>query len=306
MHRLTFTLLVSILSVASTSAQERVEPPVLSAKTDLVTLAVTVVDKRGAFVTGLDQKHFTVFDEGEPQSIEFFTTEDLSATIGLIVDSSGSMRGRRQEVASAAAAFVRMRHAADEFFTVNFNEFVWPGLPPGMLFTSDAYRLYAVLSAGPAHGLTALYDAVDYGLRYLNRGTRDRKALILVSDGGDNASRLTLDTVLEHGRETNAVIYSITFFDPDNHEARPQILKKLTRETGGAAFFVSSPEDVTRAFMRIAQEIHSGYTIGFEPAETQQGGYRSLRVVVRDDDQRQLFARTRAGYYASPPQEQKK
>jgi hypothetical protein len=270
--------------VASTAAfQQRVEPPVLSVRTELVTLTVTVVDRDGGLVTGLRSDHFAVYDNGEPRAIEFFSSEDVPATIGLIIDNSGSMRGRRAQVEAAMTAFAAGHHPLDELFALNFNEVVWPATWPGT----------------PAQGLTALYDAIDRGLSDLQRGTRDRKALILLSDGGDNASAQSLDTVLDRARRTNAAIYSVTFFDPDNRDARPQVLKALTRETGGRAFTARTIEDVVRAVARIVQEVRSGYSIGFAPAATASGGYRSIRVAVAAGN-RELIARTRAGYYAGP------
>ena len=280
--------------------QELVESPILSVKTDLVTLAVTVVDRTGAPVTGLRREHFTVYDNGEPQTIQFFTGEDLPATIGLIVDSSASMRGRRDVVTSAADAFATMRHRLDEFFTLNFNEVVWPGLPPSVVFTDDTDQLRAALSTAPAQGMTALYDALDRALTHLQFGTRDRKALIVVSDGGDNASSQTLEVVVERARRTSVVIYSVILFNPDDRDSRPQVLRKLARETGGDAFRPRRAEDVGTALAQVAREIRSGYTLGFTPADTSAGGFRSIRVVADAGDRRQLIARTRAGYYAGP------
>lgn len=302
MTRLIYPALLLALGtvVAATSPQRRVEPPILSVRTDLVTLSVTVVDQRGALVTGLRQDHFTVYDNGEQQTIQFFTSEDLPATIGLVVDSSGSMRGRREDMTAVAAAFAAMRHPLDEFFTLSFNEAVWPGLPPLVAFTEDPDQLRAALLTAPAQGMTALYDALDRGLKHLEHGTRDRKALIVISDGGDNASEQTLAAVLDRARRTNAVIYSVTFFDPDNRDARLQVLKALARETGGRVFTAKRSEDVMRSFAQIAQGIRGGYTIGVAPAETSEGRFRSIRVLVDSDNHRQLIARTRAGYYAGP------
>lgn len=298
------TLLLALGSVAATtSPQQRVEPPTLSVRTDLVTLSVTVVDQRGAIVTGLRREHFTVYDNGERQTIQFFTSENLPATIGLVVDSSGSMRGRRNDMAAVAEAFAAMGHPLDEFFTLHFNEVVWPGLPPSAAFTGDPGQLRAALVTAPAQGMTALYDALDRGLQHLQHGTRDRKALIVISDGGDNASGRTLPAVLDRARRTEALIYSVTFFDPDNRDARPQVLKALARETGGRMFVAKRPEDVARSFAQIAQEIRRGYTIGFAPPETPEGGFRFIRVVADTGNHRQLVARTRAGYYAAPSRE---
>jgi Ca-activated chloride channel family protein len=291
-----------LTAAAAVSPPQRPEPPVLSIGTDLVSLTVTVVDRQGALVPGLRQEDFAVYDNGERQTIEFFTSEDQPATIGLLVDSSGSMRGHRDDVTDAAVSFVAMCHPLDEFFTLNFNEAVWPGLPPRVLFTEDMDQLEAALSAAPAAGMTALYDAVSRGLAHLRLGTRDRKALVVVSDGGDNASVHTLDGVLEDARRANAVIYAVTFFDPGNRDARPRVLKTLAGETGGRAFTAKGPEDVTRSFARIAKEIRSGYTIGYVPSDTSRDGFHPVRVDVEAGGRRQLIARTRAGYYAGPSQ----
>lgn len=288
-------------ALGSASPQQHVEPlPVLTVKTDLVTLPVTVVDRRGEFVSGLRQEDFVVYDNGELQMIEFFTSEDVPATIGLVVDSSGSMRERRDDVTAAATAFAGISHPLDEFFTLNFNEVVWPGLPPHLPFTEDMDELRDALAAAPAAGMTALYDAVDRGLDYLERGTRDRKALIVVSDGGDNASGRTLDAVLEHARLTSAVIYGVSIVDLDDHEAKPEVVKQLARETGGRAFTPKRADEVMDAFAQIARDIRSSYTIGFSPPDTGEGGFRTVRVVADAGNGRQLSVRTRAGYYAGP------
>lgn len=288
-------------ALGSASPQQNVEPPpILSVKTDLVTLPVTVVDRHGGFVTGLRREDFTVYDSGERREIQFFTSEDAPATIGLVIDSSASMRGRRADVTAAAAAFADMSHPFDEFFTLNFNEAVWPGLPPPLVFTEDMDQLYAALSAAPAAGMTALYDAVDRALDHLELGTRDRKALIVVSDGGDNASSHTLDAILDHARRNSAVIYAVALFDRNDHDANPRLLKRLARDTGGHAFRPERADDVMRSFEQIARDIRSSYTIGFLPPDTPDGGFRPVRVVVDAGDDRQLIVRTRAGYYAGP------
>jgi Ca-activated chloride channel family protein len=291
-----------LVAGGSASKQQHTEPPILSISTDLVSLNVTVVDLHGALVPGLGQEHFTVYDNGTRQTIQFFASEDIAATIGLLIDSSGSMRGRRDQVTTAAAAFVAMSHPLDEFFTLNFNEWVWPGLSPDVPFTADVDRLRAALSAAPAEGMTALYDAVSRGLAHLRRGTRDRKALVVISDGGDNASVQTLDEVVQSARQSDAAIYSLTFFDPDNRDGQRRVLKTLTRDTGGRAFVAKDAADVPRWLAQIAREIRSGYTIGFVPNDTTHNGFRSIRVVVDPGDHRHLIARTRAGYYAGPSQ----
>jgi Ca-activated chloride channel homolog len=287
-------------SVGPGLPQQEVAAPVLSIKTELVTLPVTVVDPHGGFVTGLRREDFTVYDEGEVQPIEFFTSDDRPATIGLVIDSSGSMRERRQDVTAAATAFAGLSHPLDEFFTVNFNEKVWLGLPHPLAFTEDAAQLRAVLAAAPASGMTALHDAVDRALDHLTRGTRERRALIVVSDGGDNASAHTFESVLQHARIADATIYTVTLADPDDREAKPRLMKSLARETGGGTFSPRRADDVRKAFEQIARDIRSGYTIGFSTGDTAIG-FHLVRVVADAGDRRALIARTRAGYYAGPP-----
>jgi Ca-activated chloride channel family protein len=297
-HLASAGLLLGLLGTLGSSAQEADRLPTISVETNLVTLPVTVVDRHGQFVPRLTRNQFSVYDNGELQDIEFFTSEEMPATIGLVIDSSSSMRGRREDVTAAATAFASLSHPLDELFTLNFNEAVWPGLPPHIAFAENAEQLHEALAGAPAQGMTALYDAVDRALDHVLLGTRDRKVLVIVSDGGDNASSQTLGGVLERARRADAVIYSVMLVDPDNRDARPDVLKKLAGETGGAAFAPKRVQDVMEVFARIAREIRSGYTIGFSPSGTPDEGFHSVRVVVAADDGRQLTVRTRAGYYA--------
>ena len=272
-------------------------PQVLSVETNLVVLPVTVVDQHGRVVTGLTQDDFTVYDNGERQEIQLFTTEEVPWTVGLVIDSSSSMRGQRDAVTAAGAAFAEWSHPLDELFTVNFNEAVWRGLPPALRFAENAGQLREALSAAPVQGMTALYDALNAALDHLDLGTRDRRALIVVSDGGDNASAVTLEAVAEHARRSNASLYAVILADGDNREARPGVLKRLARENAGAAFSPRTADDVVAAFRQIAREIRSGYTIGFSPSRVRSGDFRVVSVVADPRDHRKLVARTRAGYY---------
>ena len=297
-HYLAMFITAGGVCAVAAPAQNTDRPPVLSVKTDLVTLAIAVVDRDGVFVAGLRPEHFSVYDNGEPRPIEFFSSEDLPATIGMVIDSSGSMRGKREQVTAAGMAFAALSHPLDELFTVNFNEMAWPGLRPGLAFTADRDELRAALAGAPAQGMSAVYDAVDRALAHLQQGTRDRKALIVVSDGGDNASAHNFDDVLESARQSMAIVYAVTLFEPDDHDARPRVLKRLARATGGEAFTPRRASDVVRSFEQIAHELRSGYTIGIQPPDSVDAGFRSIRVVVNAGDGRQLAARTRAGYYA--------
>jgi VWFA-related protein len=275
------------------------ERPTISVETNLVVLPVTVVDKHVAVVSGLAAEQFTVFDNGQRQPIDLFTNEDIPATVGLVIDSSSSMRGRRAEVTAAATAFAASSHPLDELFTINFNEHVWPGLSRPFAYASEFQQLQAALAEAPARGMTALYDAVARALEHLRRGSRDRKILIVVSDGGDNASSHTLEDVMSAARQTNAVIYGVILSDPDDRGAKPGVLKAFARETGGTAFTPKDPQDVMATFSQIAREIRASYTIGFSLSTTARDGFHTIRVAVNDPaDRRRLTAQTRRGYYA--------
>jgi Ca-activated chloride channel family protein len=284
-----------------TSPQQAQEQrPVLSVHTDLVTLSVTVVDRKGALVTGLRQDAFLVYDNGEQRPIEFFTSEDAPVTVGLVIDTSGSMRGRRDAIAAAVSSFAALSHPLDEFFLLNFNDAVWLGLPPSQPFTADPHLLQSAISALPTAGMSALFDGVDRALDHLELGTRDRKALVVLSDGGDNSSSQTLQGVTDNARRSGAVIYSVILFNRDDHDARPRVLRTLARQTGGNAFTPRRLTDVISAFTSIARELRSGYTIGFAPPERIASGFRPIRVVADAGDGRQLIVRAREGYHARP------
>jgi Ca-activated chloride channel homolog len=291
-------------SIGITMSPPARQTPSIRVRTELVTLPVTVVDRHGTLVSGLRREHLTVYEENEPRPIEVFTSDDVPATIGLVIDSSGSMRVHRAAVTAAATAFLNISHPLDEFFTINFNDVAWSSLPRELAFTQDRNELQAALDAAPAQGRTALYDAVDRALDQLEHGSRDRKAAIVVSDGGDNASRHSLESVQDHARRTAVLIYSVTLVDPDDHEAHPRVMKQLAADSGGRAFAPKPEADVMDAFDSIAREIRSVYTIGFSPADTGREGFRSIRVVADAGDGRRLIARTRAGYYYEEPGEE--
>lgn len=291
-------LTLSTVPAAQTPQHGQGGPPTISVETNLVMLPVTVLDRRGEFVTDLARDRFTVYDNGDAQPIEFFSNEEMPATVGLVIDASSSMRARRADVTAAATAFASSAHPLDELFSVNFNEQVWTGLPRGVRFADSVEQLHLALARVPAVGMTALYDAIDLALEHLQLGTRDRRALIVVSDGGDNASTHTLDDVLAHARSANVVIYAVMLADPSAHDAKPAVLRTLTKETGGTLIEPRRSDDVMGAFGRIGRDIRSGYMLGYSPSPADNGGFRTIKVVATSGDGRPLTVRTRAGYYA--------
>ena len=272
--------------------------PTFSSRADLVVLHVTVVDDKSRVVGQLPREAFRIFEDGVAQAISFFQPEDSPATVGFVIDGSSSMVRKRDAVIAGGLAFAAATHPDDEVFSIHFNERVWFGLPPGRAFTSDTAELRAALLRSTARGRTAVVDAVAEGLAHVERGTRDKKALIVISDGGDNASRRSFPEVLASAQRSPALIYTICLAEEYDEDADPETLERLARATGGEAFAPRKIDDVTRILERIARDLHSGYTIGYTPAPGSRRGYRALRVEVDAGGRGALRARARTGYVA--------
>jgi Ca-activated chloride channel homolog len=272
-------------------------PKVFAAKSEVVVVHVTVTDGKSRPVAGLPRESFTIYEDGRPESVSFFHNEDNPVTVGLVLDCSGSMQQKRQAVITAGVAFAQSSHPDDEMFTVNFNENVWDGLPPSMPFTTRVDDLRAALERTTARGKTALFDGLGAALKHLNAGHEQKKVLIVVSDGGDNASASKFEDVLGLALRMDALIYTISIFDQYDTDARPDVLKKLSRATGGEAFFPRKLDEVTEVLERIAHDIRSGYTLGYSPSRSAPG-YRAIRVDVKSPDGKKLNVRARSGYIA--------
>jgi Ca-activated chloride channel family protein len=286
-----------LLLLAALLAQDPQPRASFTSRSELVVLRVSVVDRRAGFVSGLPREAFAVQEDGRPQPIEFFETEDTPVTVGLVIDSSGSMQRRRDGVIAAGMAFAESSNPADELFTLNFNEKVWPGLPDGHAFTSDRAELRQALNRSTARGQTALFDAIAAGLHRLDEGHRTRRVLVVVSDGGDNASRTTFEQVLDAALRNDVVIYTLGIYEPGDQEAKPKLLRQLADATGGEAFFPAADGDVTPLLERIARDIRSGYTVGYvPPAGPDSQRTRGVRVDVHSPDGRKLTVRARSAY----------
>jgi len=192
---------------------------------DLVVLQVSVHDRKAAPVSDLVQKDFKVWEDGVPQTVQFFVSEDRPVSIGLVIDNSTSMFNKRESVIEAAAAFADASNHDDQLFLVSFNEHVSFGLPEGMPFTSDLAVLRDALQTIGAHGQTALYDAVGVALNHVNESRLDQRVLIVVSDGADNRSRTNFDEVLVRALRSNVVIYTVGLLDQEGGNRK--VLKRL-------------------------------------------------------------------------------
>jgi VWFA-related protein len=274
----------------------------LSVDVDLALFNLTVLDKNGHTVTGLTAENFRVFEDGHEERIKIFRPEDTPATVGVVIDNSGSMQNKRSDVVTAALAFVGAGHADNETFIVHFNRDAWLALPDSTPFTSSVPDLRAALLTAGASGTTALYDALGLALNHLKTGTRQRKALVVLSDGGDNASTTTLKEILFVAEQSSATIYCIGIYDPNASDRNPGVLKKIAKVTGGETFFPDRPSDLREVWPRIAGSIRGQYTIGYNSSNsTRDGSYRKVKITAVDKRGKSLNVRTRPGYFAPSP-----
>lgn len=278
-------------------------PANFSLESQLVVLHVAVRDKKGGYVGGLGRSAFRVFEDRKPQPISVFSSQDAPVTVGLLVDSSGSMGPNREMVIAASLAFAGTSNPEDEMFVLGFNERMNVPLPPNAPFARDLPTLRVALArAITARGRTAVYDAVNAGLDYVGKGRFDRQVLVVVSDGGDNASSATRAQVLTNAQASNAVIYSVALVDSMDAEADPGFLKQLSEATGGEAFRPKNIGQVEAVLQRIARDIRNMYTLGYVPANTVSATKEGLRRVSVDANLptgQKLHVRTRRAYLAS-------
>jgi VWFA-related protein len=271
----------------------------ISVDVDLVVLQATVRDREGHTVMELGQQNFEVFEDGRPQPIRLFRHEDTPVTVGLVIDHSGSMREKLADVTAGAQAFVHSSNPHDQMFVVNFNETVSLGLPIGIRFSDNAEQLGGAIWGAPAMGTTALYDAIVEALKRLQHGTSDKKVLIVISDGGDNASKAGLDQALKMAEQSSAMIYTIGIFEPDDPDRNPKVLQRLAQETGGEAIFPTRLSETEEICERIARDIRNQYTIGYSsPNASRDGTYHKVRLTARMNGNGKLSVLTRAGYRA--------
>ena len=291
--------LAGVVHADSQSQSREGNPYTIDVSVDMVVLHATVQNTRGVLVSGLNKDDFAVYEDGVLQQIKYFSQEDIPVTVGLVVDNSGSMRTKRPEVISAALVFARSSNSEDQMFVTSFNEHVSFGLPPDKPFTDEAAQLRVALSKIDADGMTALYDGVAAALEHLKKGNRDKKVLIVVSDGGDNASKHNLSEVMSLAGRSEAIIYAIGVFEEEDRERNPRVLKRLAKATGGEAFLPKSLTEVVPICERIARDIRNQYTLAYVPTNQRPDGlYRGIQVKAGPSGGGRLLVRTRVGYYA--------
>jgi VWFA-related protein len=270
-----------------------------SSESQVVVLHVAVRDGKG-YVSGLEQKAFRVLENKQPQAVSFFSSQDTPVTVGLLIDSSGSMGGNRDRVIAAAVAFAQNSNPDDDIFALAFNENVRAALPDDAPFTRDPTTLrLALYRTIGAKGQSGVYNAVDAGLRYLERGKYERKVLVLVSDGGDNASAMPRAQILARAQASNALIYTVGVIDPLETQADPKFLRQLSAASGGQSFEPHSVTEVGRVLQQVAHDIRNMYTVGYVPSvASRKEELRSVSVEVTLPGGRKASVRTRRAYLA--------
>jgi VWFA-related protein len=268
---------------------------------NLVVLHTTVNDDRGKFVDGLSQDNFRVYEDKVEQKLSIFKREDIPVSMGLVIDNSGSMRDKRPRVNEAALTLVQSSNPQDEAFVVNFNDDFYLDLDKD--FTSSIPELKEALERIDSRGSTALYDAIIGSLDHLKKGVKEKKVLLIVTDGEDNTSRNSLEKTLREIQKTSTVIYTIGLLGQENKRSAKNAKKALTeiaQASGGLAFFPENVDDVHVICEQVAHDIRHQYTLAYYPSNgAKVGTYRTVHVdVIPPRGRGKLVARTRNGYYA--------
>ncbi|MBI2817951.1 MAG: VWA domain-containing protein [Acidobacteria bacterium] len=271
----------------------------LKVEADLVVLNATVLDKNSRPVTDLAQSDFRVFENGMEQKLKVFKREDIPVSVGIMVDNSGSMRDKRRGVNAAALKFVRTSNPLDEVFIVNFNDEAFLDAD----FTDNIKLLEEGLEKIDSRGGTALYDALEMSLKYLvDKGTRDKKVLLVVTDGEDNASRASLEQVVKQVQRSDVMIYTVGLLADEGGSSlrrAKRALEAFSKASGGSAFFPKNPSEVDSIATNISNDIRNQFVLAYTPTNAAHDGtFRKVEVKVNSRKYGKLMVRTRTGYYA--------
>ena len=269
----------------------------------LVLINVTVVDPLNRFVTGLDREHFRLFEEKVEQTVSHFASEDAPLSVGLVFDASGSMGAKLQKSRQAAAQFFKTANPQDEFYLIQFNDRPQMVVP----FTTNTEEIQNRLTFTQAKGRTALLDGVYLALHEMKKARNPRKAILILSDGGDNSSRYTESEIKNLVREADVQVYAIGIFEPVSSRGRtaeelsgPSLLTEMAEQTGGRHFPVENINELPDIAAKIGIELRNQYVLGYSPANQEKDGkYRRVQVkLVQPRGLPPLRTFSRAGYYA--------
>src|SRR5437016_11501491 len=268
---------------------------------NLVVLHSTVIDDRQRFADGLKPENFRVFEDKVEQKLSVFKREDVPVSMGLVIDNSGSMRDKRPRVNEAAITLVQASNPQDEAFVVNFNDDFYLDLDKD--FTSSIPELKEALERIDSRGSTALRDAILGSLDHLKKASKDKKVLLVVTDGEDNASRNSLEKMIREIQKTDTVIYTIGLLGQENKKEAKRarkVLEQISAASGGLAYFPENVDDVHNICEQVAHDIRNQYILAYYPTNTRRDGtFRTIQVeVIPPRGRGKLIARTRNGYYA--------
>lgn len=273
---------------------------VFKKRVENVTLPVTVMDDKHHIVTNLQKNDFVVYEDGQPQEILECRREDIPVSIGILVDNSGSMREKRAAITKAVVNLVKASNPSDEVFVVNFNDEPYMDQD----FTSNVSLMREALDRLDSRGGTALYDAVIASADHLAKAAkRDKKVLLVVTDGEDNESRESLEQAIRAVQDENGpTIYTIGILGSEGKQRRAKrALEALSLQTGGVAFFPKNLEEVDEISQQVAHDIRNQYNIVYKPSSPKEG-YHSLKVVARASGYKDLQVRTKSGYFSGQQQ----
>jgi VWFA-related protein len=295
--------LVFLAAGATIAPAQEQSDATFRADTRLVILHATVADRNGRLINDLPKEAFTVLENGTPQTLKIFRREDVPVSMGLIIDNSGSMRDKRQKVATAALRLVKESNPQDEVFIVNFNDEAYLDQP----FTSDVKKLEEALTRIDSRGGTAMRDAISMSIDYLKeKGKRDKKVLLVVTDGDDNTSSAvnTLERLVTKAHESEVLIYCIGLLNEEERgkaKRAQRAMKALAEASGGAAYFPKEVTDIDALASQVAHEIRNQYILAYTPSEQSlDGSFRRIQVIAKGPGRPTV--RTRSGYYATKDQ----
>ena len=274
---------------------------------DLVLMYTSVFDKNGHFVAGLKRDNFKISEDGIEQEIASFSQDDVPASLGILMDLSGSMRGKMDQVDKAALAFIRASNPEDQVFLIGFNDEV------ELLqdFTGDIDEVTDSLENAVVTGGTSLYDAIYLGVEKAQTGKKPKKAVVVISDGEDRDSFYKLDELLNKVQESDVQVFTIGFLDPipdkgffgrfskSDEERAQEALKRIANETGGKAFFPDKLEEIHDIVAEIATELRTQYSLGyFSSNAARDGTFRRVKIHLMGSEASKHNIRYRRGYYA--------
>jgi Ca-activated chloride channel homolog len=300
MRLLSSAAIAAVLLALPGASQESSTEGTATFRTDtrLVVLHATVVDRGGKLIPDLKQEAFTVFENGQPQELKIFRREDIPVSFGLVIDNSGSMRGRRKQVETAALELVKGSKRLDEAYIVNFNDDAFLDVP----MTSDVSRMEQGISQIDSRGGTAMRDAIWMSIDYmLEKAKRDKKVILVITDGDDNTSHAvhTMEKLVVKAQQSEVLIYCIGILgEEERGKARraQRALRALAAASGGNAYFPETFDEVQEIGKQVAEEIRNQYTLAYTPTGPDDGSFRQIRVTVKGAGR--ATVRTRSGYYA--------